>query len=709
MLYGGGLETIHANGVCAVPLLPKGYSRQNFTEMTLYGGISGFNKIGTVRKFFTREDVLEQSGFVSIDAMLVALSNLVEVWVDTTQWNVNVVQNDIDKLVNSFENETPPASIDPNQGILALEIKYMGSPPDVDGNGKVIILILDINDSYDAVSNPSFVAGYFDQADQLETNHRQASGNYADILYIDSNPGKLGSSLILSTAAHELQHLINFNYDSNEDPWLNEGLSEYATLLTGYSGRGFGRFLSQTNRGLLTWNNFIQDYSRVGLWTTYTAMRLGLDAIRMLVQDNNTGKSSAENVITTFLPGKAFSDYIYEWTIANLIDDVSIGGGEFGYPDIDIPNVTAKNRYFTLPVPNVGETVHSYASVYHEFSGGEELGIFTNLAIPASMRASVVSIKSTPVINEILVNAAGEGEIEITGFGTDFTRSFLVISYLSDELDSANYFYSVSGFGGFETVELSHDDGELNFFVNSGNSSVAALFSDINSTVSLLSARIFMGLDEPISIQIREDDVNAATLFEKTNVIPALNGWTEVNFNSIDLSVSLSVSGPTAVVISADSLIIGYDSNTDGSGKAFREDSSGFILPLSNFQTTDNQILDGNWLIRLIVKQDIEVDTSRFFQTAIRGDDWLEFNYSKGAVTIPYTVSKEANVKFYLYDILGRTVRTWNDIGVKAPGKEHQEFWNGKNNSGLVQSSGLYFLRLDLEGETAVKKMKFIK
>lgn len=114
-------------------------------------------------------------------------------------------------------------------------------------------------------------------------------------------------------------------------------------------------------------------------------------------------------------------------------------------------------------------------------------------------------------------------------------------------------------------------------------------------------------------------------------------------------------------------------------------------------------------MIRLLVKQIIEVDKSQFFQTAIRGDDWLNFIYSNGAIAIPYTVSREANVKIYLYDVLGRTVRTWTDIGVKSPGKEHQLLWNGKNNSGHVQSTGLYFLRLDLEGETVVKKLTLIK
>ena len=143
MLYGGNIKTIQGNGVCAVPLLPKGFPREYITMMTLTGGKVGLNKIGAVREFFTRKDVLGESGFVSLDAMLVAESNLIEVWVDTTEWNINVIQSDIDKLVNSFENETPSASIDPNKGILAIEMQYFGAPPDIDENGKVIILILD--------------------------------------------------------------------------------------------------------------------------------------------------------------------------------------------------------------------------------------------------------------------------------------------------------------------------------------------------------------------------------------------------------------------------------------------------------------------------------------------------------------------------------------------------------------------------------------
>ena len=439
-LQGQELKSIRTGGVCAVPLLPKGFQRFDFSVMSLEGSGISLHKRGEVRRFFTRKNVLEQSGFVALDAILVAESNRIEVWVDITEWNVNVAQADADKLIDAFENETPAGSIDPNKGILALEIENMGDPPDVDGNGKIIVLILDINDDFDKTDNPAFVAGYFDQADQLNLSNPQASGNVADILYIDSNPGVLGSNTVLSTAAHELQHLINFNYDRDEDPWLNEGLSEYASIMTGYSGRGFGRFLSQTNRGLMVWDNILIDYSRVGLWITYTALRLGFESIRMLVQDEDNGKSSAENIIASIIPGKTFSEYTYEWMLANLIDDPTIGNGEYGYEGIDISSVVPNDQYFQLPIDVIGGSVHAFASIYFDFAGGENLQVFTDLTIPHNMKATMISYRETVVIDQIFIDASGSGIVDLTGFGTQFTRATLMISYVSDELDSADFF-----------------------------------------------------------------------------------------------------------------------------------------------------------------------------------------------------------------------------------------------------------------------------
>ena len=700
---GQELEKVRLEAICAVPMLPKGFERFNFNEMTLEGGQRGLRKIGDLRTFFTRENVLEESGFISLEAELVAESNLVEIWVDRTEWNVNVTQSDADQLVRAFELETPNGSIDPSKGILALEIEYLGTPPDVDGNGRVILLILDINDNFDAETNPSFVSGYFDQADQLSDTHPQTSGNVADILYLDSNPGNKNREEVLSTASHEMQHLINYNYDTNEESWLNEGLSEFASRLAGYSGRGFGQFLSQTNRGLISWDNLLQDYARTGLWMTYTSLRLGLDAIKQLVQESAHGKESAESVINSVIPGKSFSEYVYEWTIANLVNDQSLQDGEFGYDGFDLPSIIPENQYFQLPVNGVSGTIHSFASSYHEFGGGTDLELFMDLKSRPGIRATILTFSATTNIMPVNLDVNGIANVELQGFGNDFNRAILMISYMDDALDSVNYFYSASGAGGFEVNELSNDDGEKDFFINSSNVPIASLFSSINTSSTILSVKVFMGSNNPISIQIRANGVNSAPIFQKSNIIPAINGWTEIKLDSSEIIVS----APTAISITADSIIIGYDEDSNGAGNAFRE-SNGTFVPLSNFELGDNQPINGSWMIRLLLKQEIETDMPSFFQTALRGDDWIEFDYSDGAVTIPYTVAQEGDVRLYIYDLLGRTVHSWNE-GTKSPGKQYQVHWNGKSSSGHISSSGIYIIRLMTENDSAVKKLKFIK
>ncbi|MDR1318285.1 MAG: hypothetical protein LBJ90_01555, partial [Treponema sp.] len=91
---------------------------------------------------------------------------------------------------------------------------------------KLIILILDIKDSYGKDGNKGFVVGYFDPGDLTNSHY----SNKAPILYIDANPNDINSELTYSTIAHEFQHLINYcttveRRKYTMDTWIDEGLS----------------------------------------------------------------------------------------------------------------------------------------------------------------------------------------------------------------------------------------------------------------------------------------------------------------------------------------------------------------------------------------------------------------------------------------------------------------------------------------------------
>ncbi|MEO8448017.1 MAG: T9SS type A sorting domain-containing protein, partial [bacterium] len=60
---------------------------------------------------------------------------------------------------------------------------------------------------------------------------------------------------------------------------------------------------------------------------------------------------------------------------------------------------------------------------------------------------------------------------------------------------------------------------------------------------------------------------------------------------------------------------------------------------------------------------------------------------------IKYAVANSSEVSLTIYDILGNEVRTLVSNEMKNAGTYNIE-WNGKNNSGLDVSSGVYFYKL---------------
>jgi hypothetical protein len=122
---------------------------------------------------------------------------------------------------------------------------------DVDGNGKLILLLLDIRD--DSQGSGNYVAGYFDSHHMTG----QDWSNRADMLFIDINPQRVGSQIFYTNIAHELQHLINYAVHGGnpQELWINEGLSCAAEYL--YGGLQMDRlhYFNNDPRGTITGGN----------------------------------------------------------------------------------------------------------------------------------------------------------------------------------------------------------------------------------------------------------------------------------------------------------------------------------------------------------------------------------------------------------------------------------------------------------------------
>ena len=101
-----------------------------------------------------------------------------------------------------------------------------GTHSDIDGNGKIIILLMDINKTKGSGNQ---VLGYFNPMDMHGYNE-------GEILYMDISNANNKTDNAIGTIIHEFQHLINYSYVTsgarNEmDSWLNEALSESTSIL----------------------------------------------------------------------------------------------------------------------------------------------------------------------------------------------------------------------------------------------------------------------------------------------------------------------------------------------------------------------------------------------------------------------------------------------------------------------------------------------
>lgn len=237
-------------------------------------------------------------------------------------------------------------------------ISNFGEWDDVDGNGKLTILLFDIRDGYVEGSGGGYYAGYFNPADMFSTSTYPAS-NVADMINMDVNPLEPGSVGFHSTIAHEMQHLINFSVNVSErvgdglpeidvDTWLNEGLSAAAEYV--YAGEVDGDRIDYYNyvqgSTIIAGNNFFvwdgyweQEYGDV--LADYTTVYMFFQWLRIHA-DNGTAiykeiLHSGEPgtlAVTAYAATRIDSQFgswpvlLRTWYAANLCNDPS---GYYGY------------------------------------------------------------------------------------------------------------------------------------------------------------------------------------------------------------------------------------------------------------------------------------------------------------------------------------------------------------------------------------------
>jgi immune inhibitor A len=207
---------------------------------------------------------------------------------------------------------------------------------------KVWALIHNIQDEafYDG-SETSYVAGYFSSAENGFHNR--------NMFHIDTHdwinrvgPNGARPYLYEGTFAHEFEHMCHYDVDPDEPSWVDEGLADLASFLSGYghsSGHVAYYMVYHFWTPLTFWGGGLEDYGASYLFQLYLWEKYGgTEFISALVEEQANGIEGIENTLAAFGYTETFDEIFDDWTIANYIDDTS-DNPLYGYDTLTIGSI----------------------------------------------------------------------------------------------------------------------------------------------------------------------------------------------------------------------------------------------------------------------------------------------------------------------------------------------------------------------------------
>lgn len=400
--------------------------------------------------------------FDTVRAELKAIGTISYVWVALDEWNNgHVTSTEVNAIENALEHSTGGTSLDSSKGVLQIDRQVYGDPPNINssfqkgrGDGKTHFLICDIQDGW--TPGGSYVAGFFFSVDVDPNSGSVNTSNRRDMLYIDSYPGIFYSgqrrtSVALSTLAHEFQHLIHWNYNPSEITFFNEGLSEYAESLCGFSLRSAAGYFGNVNVMLTGWTSTIEDYSRAALWTRYIAEQYGLGFIRNFTQNTTGGIQGFEQSLSKSGYIKTFALTVTNFFTANWVGAAG-SDSSYRYKTPLGLRPTLKTDYTDPNVQRL-DTLILQGAQYVSFASAKNFRITFTLPTGVAVRA----IESGPAALRVRDVSSG---VEFTSpdLGTLYASVVFVVSGLQSSA-SSTYSYSAAGETVRFIVEESYDSG----------------------------------------------------------------------------------------------------------------------------------------------------------------------------------------------------------------------------------------------------------
>ena len=395
--------------------------------------------VGSTHNWWAQNSV--DNSFYSVPSTCRAVGVNCYVFVEDSSWIKNVNQSAVDQIVNAFDNSTPANS---SKGVYQMDVDTFGNPPNVDGDSKIIILVLNILDGYNGTGG--YTAGYFWQGNEFPTSSVPNS-NVAEVYYMDCNPLNLtqqsGISLALQITAHEFQHMIQWNYHGNangpnhttnaNDTFFNEGCSMIAEVVCGYPLRlqSYYSSTTQTNTYMLDWNKnppgeVLSDYARAARFFLYIKEQFGVSALTKFVQSSLSNVNAFNvSVFPALGSTRTFNDVVADWYLANYLNDTSVNP-KWGYQYAGLGSVSS-NTIVNPNMSNYKGNIYKLGAQYFTFTKGSNLNVSFNMNGNTSLMVKAIKsgIGGKQVMDGTMMG--NNMTFSIPDFGTSFSSvTFLV-------------------------------------------------------------------------------------------------------------------------------------------------------------------------------------------------------------------------------------------------------------------------------------------
>lgn len=631
------------------------------------------------------------------------------VFVEDASWGSRVTQAAVDSVVHAFDSATPA---DPGRGIYQTDVDTFGNPPDVDGDPKIIILILDIKDGF--TGSGGYVVGYFYSFNEMPKVTPYETSNYAEIYFLDCNPLNLttvpGIQKGMSTTAHEFQHMIHWNYNKLGDTFTNEGCSLMAEVVCGYPLYDQSGFGGEPNHYLFDWRRtdntlVLRDYSRAARFFLYVKEQFGLGLFKTIVQTNLAGIGRLDAALAAATPAtsRRFADIFQDWLVANYLNDRSVDS-KWGYLYPSIVPVTST----VILSPNVGATgatIANLGALYLSFRSGSSLSTTITSAAPAS-NFWIMALESGTAGKRVLPVTLGVPFSE-PAFGTGYSE----VTYLIGGIDASaphDVTYSSTGVGGGYT-ELKWDVSEPTGYIGNAAGDTVCVQFDGYPGARLDSVRVALRrtgsmtggiwrytgasrptpLGAPLAVPIAVTGMSTPPF---PYPVPWPNwGSADVHAQNIDASQPFAVALVCTGAYSTDNRVMTTQYPGTNPYHSFT-----YVSAQSNWFYYTNSTNDSVSIYIMRAYVSIPTAIGRETIELVPSSTQLLQNYPNPfnpSTTIGYSLSSRSEVLLRIFDIMGREVTTL--VRGELPAGRYQVVWKGEAEGGMPVASGVYLCRLE--------------